>query len=83
MKAIEIFEQGTIGSSPYPTAGGSTIVPTSVSGNVQQLQDPKMAAAMLAKQNQDKQNARNQIMKQIQDLQRQITALRSQQASIR
>lgn len=83
MRLHELTEQGTIGSTPYPSAGGSTVTPTSVTGNVQQLQDPRLAAATLAKQNQDKQAARNQIMKQIQELQRQITVLRSQQASIK
>jgi len=86
MRAQDFAEQGTIGSTALPAAGGSTVPPTSnpaITGNVAQLQDPKFAAATLAKQQQDKQAMKNQIMKQITDLQKQITALRTQQASIK
>lgn len=70
MRFKDIIEQGTI-------------PPVGMTGNIGQLQDPRMAAATLVQQQQQKAAARNQIMKQIQDLQQQISALRRQQTQIR
>jgi len=78
MRASDFQEQGTIPSTTAPTSATANIT-----GNVAQLQTPGMAAATLAQQQQQKTQAKNQILKQIQSLQQQITALRSQQASIK
>lgn len=70
MRFKDIIEQGTI-------------PPVGLTGNTAPLQDPRMAAATLAQQQQQKFAARTQIMKQIQDLQQQISTLRRQQSQIR
>jgi len=78
MRARDFQEQGTVAQTTTP------ISPTAnITGNVAQLQNPAMTANTLAQQQQQKTQARNQILKQIQSLQQQITALRSQQASIK
>lgn len=78
MRASDFQEQGTVAQATTP------ISPTAnITGNVAQLQNPAMTANTLAQQQQQKTQARNQILKQIQSLQQQITALRSQQASIK
>lgn len=85
MKVVELLEQVPIGSTPFPAAGGSTVPPTSgtapqaapigVAGNTQQLQDPKMQAAQLAKQKQEKDKQKKAIQDQIAALQKQLTDL--------
>jgi len=71
MRFKDIIEQGNL--SPTGTMTGATV----------QMQDPRMMAATAVQQQQQKNTARQQIMKQIQDLQQQITALRKQQSQIR
>lgn len=76
MKIRELFEQiGTVGSTGTPVAG-ATIPPTSsptqspnLSGNVQDLNDPKVQAATLAKMKQDKNQQKKAIQDQIKQLQ--------------
>lgn len=76
MRASDFQEQGTIPTAPVsPTAN--------ITGNVAQLQNPAMTANTLAQQQQQKTQAKNQIMKQIQSLQQQISSLRQQQAQIK
>lgn len=85
MRYYEISEQGTIGSTPYPQAGGSSVPSTAapgaqqagtgLSGNVQQLGDPRMQAAQLAKDKQAKAQQRQAIQQQIAALQRQLADL--------
>ena len=82
MKYSEILEQGTIGSTPYPTAGGSSVPSTAapgtqagLSGNTQQLQNPTIAAAQLAQNKQAKTTQIRAIQQQIAALQRQLAEL--------
>lgn len=80
MRYSEIVEQTTIGSSPMPAAGGSTVPSTaapagSLSGNVAALQDPRIQAANLAKQKQDKDKQKRAIQDQITALQKQLADL--------
>jgi len=82
MRYSEIAEQGTIGSTPLPTAGGSTIpttaaptAPSGLTGNVAALQDPKMQAANLAKQKQQKDQQKKENQDQIAALQKQLADL--------
>ena len=87
MKIYELFEQiGTVGSSGSLT-GGSTIPTTSgstsagattdpsVSGNVPDLTDPKIQAAQLAKQKQQREQQKKSIQDQIAKLQQQLASL--------
>jgi hypothetical protein len=81
MRYSDFAEQGTVGSTPLPTAGGSAVPPTSapanpaLSGNVAALQDPRMQAAQLAKQKQEKEKQKKAIQDQIAALQRQLSDL--------
>lgn len=83
MRLTDIFEQGTIGSTPMPTAGGSTVPTTaappagaaSLSGNTAALSDPKVAAADLLKQKQTNNARKKQIQDQKLALQAQLRQL--------
>lgn len=88
MRVTEIFEQGTIGSTPMPTAGGSTVPTTAApastppaGANPQQTQ--QMAAATLAQQQKDKAARRKQIQDQITALQGQLRTLTQQLSSVK
>jgi hypothetical protein len=83
MRLTDIFEQGTVGSTPLPAAGGSSVQSTapqqagsaSLSGNTDSLGNPALAAANLANQ----QAQKNTRKKQIQD---QLRALDAQKAQL-
>lgn len=73
MRFHEILEQvGTIGT--VPSTATPTVAP-SLSGNVTDIEDPKVQAAQLAKQKQDKQRAKQAIMQQIAALNKQLADL--------
>ena len=74
MRYSELFEQMPIGSVPATPIGITPPVPA-LSGNTGALQDPKMQAANLAKQQQEK-------IKQKKVIQDQITALQKQLADL-
>jgi hypothetical protein len=86
MRLTDIFEQGTVGSTPLPSPGGSSVPPTTQSvtlgGNTAQLQDPKLAAANLAKQNQDKATRRKAIQDQMSSLRQQLRSLQTELANL-
>lgn len=79
MRYKEIIEQiGTVGSMPLATAPGvsTTSAPgSSLSGNVAATQDPRMQAANLAKQKQEKDKQKKMIQDQIAALQKQLSDL--------
>lgn len=58
-----------------------TITPT-VSGNTQQLSDPKLQAAQLAAQRQEKDLQKKNLQQQIQALQQQLRNLQQQQSNL-
>lgn len=80
MRYQEFSEQTTVGSTSMPAAGGSTVPSTAapaggLSGNVAALQDPRMQAANLAKQKQEKDKQKRAIQDQIAALQKQLADL--------
>lgn len=80
MRYLEFSEQAPIGSTPMPPAGGSTVPSTAapaggLTGNVAALQDPRMQAANLAKQKQEKDKQKKAIQDQIAELQKQLSDL--------
>lgn len=84
-----ISEQQTVGTvgttSGFTQPIGQT--PTvsqnpTMTGNVQALSDPKLQAATLAKQRQDKENQKKQVADQIKALQQQLQTLQKQQQDL-
>jgi small-conductance mechanosensitive channel len=89
MRIRELVEQTTIGSTPLPAAGGSTVPSTAapnLSGNVSAVTDPKFAAAQAVNAKRQKDKQRQQVQKQLADFQRQsqeqIKALQQQLADL-
>lgn len=73
MRFQEIIEQvGTIGT--VPSTATPTVAP-SLTGNVSNLEDPKVQAAQLARQKQEKQKSKQAIMQQIAALNKQLADL--------
>lgn len=78
MRYNEFFEQAPIGSTPMPTSGAVPPMGTpqaNMTGNTAALQDPKMQAAQLAMQKQNKDKQKKAIQDQITALQRQLSDL--------
>lgn len=78
MRFQDLIEQtpvGTIGSTPAPTSAAPTGTAPNLSGNVDALQDPRMQAANLAKQKQEKEQQKRSIQAQIAALQKQLADL--------
>lgn len=80
MRYSDFAEQASIGSTPMPTPGGSSVPTTSaptagLTGNTAALQDPRMQAANLAKQKQEKDKQKKAIQDQIAALQKQLADL--------
>lgn len=92
MRIIDLLEQqsmGTIGSTVGATQPvgqtPSTSQNTSLSGNVQALNDPKMKAAQaaaLAQQKKDRENQKKQVADQIKALQQQLQSMQKQQQDL-
>lgn len=81
MRYYEIAEQiGPVGAATQttPPAAGSGIT-----GNVGALAGPNMQAAMVAQQQQQKQNQKKQIQDQINQLKKQVTDLTTQLSQIK
>lgn len=78
MRITDLTEQ-TI--SPVPSGMSNTS--PAVTGNVSQLQDPKMAAANLAQQQQQKTDAKKQLQDQITQKQKELADLQRQLSSIK
>lgn len=81
MKITEIFEQMTV---PPTTIGSQPVKPgqPSVTGAVQQLADPKLQAAQLATQRQQKTQQKKTLGDQIKALQQQLRDLQQQQSNL-
>ena len=79
MRFFELVEQGgtmgTIGSTTAPAAPSAPMAPTLGGQNAADVTDPKMQAAALAKQKQDKFAQKKQIQDQIAALQKQLADL--------
>lgn len=77
MRYSDFIEQIGLSTTGTPPTGVSPTTPSTggLSGNVQQLQDPKMQAAQLAKQKQEKDKQKKQIQDQIAALQKQLADL--------
>lgn len=74
MKLVEILEQvGSIGVIPTTSAPSST--KQDLTGNVAALADPKIMAAQLALQKQQKEQAKQAILQQITNLNKQLADL--------
>jgi len=88
MRIQELFEQtfaplpagqGGAATPTMPSAGGTT---PGMTGNVTQLTDPKMQAATLAIQNQQKAATKKSIQDQLTALQKQEQSLQQQLTSL-
>lgn len=83
MKILDILEaimpvaSTTNPSSPPPSTGQAQM-----SGNVQQLSDPNLQAAQLAKQKQDREQQKRDVMAQIKAKQAELQALQKQQTEL-
>lgn len=80
MKIFELVEAITsVGASTNvmpPAPGGQ------MTGNVQQMADPRMQAAQLSKQKQEKDQQKRDIMAQIKAKQEELLALQKQQTEL-
>jgi hypothetical protein len=76
MRIQDLFEQvGTIGSVPSTATPTVAAPAATMTGNTQALDDPKVAAAQLAQQKQQKAQQRQSIMAQIAALNKQLADL--------
>lgn len=89
MKILELFNEqqmiGTIGSTSVGTTPSNqqTLGQTpNLTGNVQQLSDPKLQAASLAQQKQQQDQKKKEIADQIKATQQQLLNLQKQQQEL-
>lgn len=82
MKIAELVEAITTVGASTDIAGQPAAPTPQLGGNVQQLADPRIQASQLAKQKQDREQQKRDIMAQIKAKQAELQALQKQQTEL-
>ncbi|NBP03369.1 MAG: hypothetical protein EBU90_25435 [Proteobacteria bacterium] len=83
MKVLELLEAiPSMGSTTNPMPQSGAMPAPTMTGNTQQLADPKLQAVNLAQQNQIKDQQKKDIAAQIQAKQKELQALQKQQSEL-